>query len=230
MSFQSSSDTKYYKFSIKTFSSIFTYWIRELVENFRSTLNSINFFRNEVITSENTFQYLKDHLTVSDFVLDVGTGTGLVADLIRKKIKCGIFVIDVFNLNRTKTPILTYDGKNIPFCNNTFSAVLCCFVLHHTEYQELVIKEMKRVTSSKIYIFEDIPITIVDKIMLKIHDLRSRVKYNSKKLQFRRIEEWKEIFKKYDLQIERIIVINKSRQWWNPVSRRLFILNKSSSD
>jgi len=230
MSFQSSSDTKYYKFSIKTFSSNFTYWIRELVENFRSTLNSINFFRNEVITSENTFQYLKDHLTVSDFVLDVGTGTGLVADLIRKKIKCGIFVIDVFNLNRTKTPILTYDGKNIPFCNNTFSAVLCCFVLHHTEYQELVIKEMKRVTSSKIYIFEDIPITIVDKIMLKIHDLRSRVKYNSKKLQFRRIEEWKEIFKKYDLQIERIIVINKSRQWWNPVSRRLFILNKSSSD
>lgn len=230
MSYQSSSDTKYYKFSVKTFSLIFANRTRELVENFISKLNKINFFRNEVITSENTFQYLEYHLTESDFVLDVGTGTGLVADLIRKKINCGIFVIDVFNLNRTSTPILPYDGKNIPFRNNTFSAVLCCFVLHHTEYQELVIKEMKRVTSSKIYVFEDIPITIVDKIMLKIHDLRSRVKYKSKKLQFRRSEDWQEIFKKYDLRIERIIVINKSRQWWNPVSRRLFILNKSNSD
>ena len=230
MSYQSSSDTKYYKFSVKTFSSIFANRTRELVENFRSTLKNINFFRNEVFTSENTFQYLEDHLNESDFVLDVGAGTGLVADLIRKKIKFGIFGIDIFNLNRIQTSILTYDGKNIPFCNNTFSAVLCCFVLHHTEYQEPMIIEMKRVTSSKIYIFEDIPITIFDKIMLKIHDLRSRVKYNSKKLQFRRSEDWQEIFKKYDLKIERIIVINKSRQWWNPVSRKLFILNKSHGD
>lgn len=222
-------DNKYLRTSSKNFSLIFSHKKREFFKHLLSAIKKLNFFRNEIITAENTFLYLKNLITAGDFILDVGAGTGLVADLIRKNTKCDIQGIDIVNHNRTQSPILLYDGKNFPFCDNSFSAVICCFVLHHTENQEQIIKEINRITSSRIYIFEDIPITFLDNILLKIHDYCSRHKYKSKKLAFRKIEDWQEVFRIQNLEVAQIIEINKSRQWWNPVSRRLFILHKSNN-
>jgi len=192
-------------------------------------IQKLNIFRNEHITAENTFQYLKGYLKKSDFILDVGSGTGILAELIKKEIRSTIRCIDVTNINKTNLSLIIFNGKNIPFNDNTFSVVLCCFVLHHSQNQEKLIKEMKRVSKSKIFIFEDIPLTFFDRIMFKFHSLHSEMRYKSRRLEFHNMEEWKEIFEKNNLNIEKIIEIKKSRQLWYPVSRRLFILKKQKA-
>ncbi len=189
-------------------------------------IRQINIFNNDYITANDTFQYLKSFLNFSDFVLDVGSGSGLVAELISKIIGCNIKCIDVININKSYLPVVIFDGENIPYDDDTFSVVLSCFVLHHSQNPEKLINEMTRVSKSIVLIFEDIPITIFDRLLLKLHNLYSIIKYKSGKLEFHNIEQWEKIFKQNRLRLYRIIKIQKSRQLWNPVSRRLFILKK----
>ncbi len=188
------------------------------------SVNKLNIFNNDVITAENTFHYLKDYLNKDDFVLDVGSGTGFVADLLSKNIGCKTNCIDVLDINKTNLPLTLFEGTKIPFKSNAFSVVLCCFVLHHAKDQEKLLKEIRRVSKSKILIFEDIPINFIDKILFMGHDLISRFRYKSERLVFHDVEGWIDIFKNNGLKVEKIIEIDKRRQLWYPVSRRLFVL------
>ena len=52
-------------------------------------IQKLNIFNNERITAENSFQYLKKYLKKSDNILDVGSGTCLLAKLIKERIGSG---------------------------------------------------------------------------------------------------------------------------------------------
>lgn len=181
----------------------------------------------EINTAEDSFRYLKPYLSKDDSVLDVGSGTGLVAARISKvvaKLEC----VDVIDINKTKIPLKLYNGTDLPFPDKLFSKSICCFSLHHTLNQQRLLAEIKRVTKSNILIMEDIPIFFFDKISLKVHCWISRFKYQSSKLKFHSIAEWLSMFNKHGLEVKEVIKINRFRQWHYPIGRRLFVLKIKS--
>jgi ubiquinone/menaquinone biosynthesis C-methylase UbiE len=186
----------------------------------------MSLLRSDKIGRNVAFNYLKNYLKKSDTILDVGSGTGIIAQLIKEKIGANIKCIDVIDISKTDIPLKIYDGKNIPYKNNSFSAVMCNFVLHHCEDLEKVIEEMKRVSKSKILILEDIPESLFDKFFIKFHALFSKISYGSKNMEFYNIKGWKNIFRKHKLKLHKIVKIKRFMPFWYPVTRRLFILKK----
>lgn len=180
----------------------------------------------EIRSAENTFSYVKHFINPTDEVLDVGSGMGLVADIIWKNITKKIRCIDVIDINRSSVPLSIYDGKYIPFPDDTFDVVLCAFVLHHMTDQEILIKEMIRASRSRIIILEDTPQNIIDRIFNLNHAITSKIKYKSGKMKFHTSEEWQKIFADLGLIIEKIVEISKDRDPFYPTNRRVYVLKK----
>jgi ubiquinone/menaquinone biosynthesis C-methylase UbiE len=176
--------------------------------------------------AENTFSCIRDFIRKSDRVLDLGSGNGLVADLIYKNITRDIKCVDVIDINKSPVPSTIYDGEHIPFGGAEFDVVLCNFVLHHTPRQEVLIDEMKRVTGGRIIILEDTPENIIDTIFKWIHIFNSRRKYGSRGMRFRSNDGWKIFFAGRGLKLEKDIAIGKDRDPMYPINRRVYVLKK----
>lgn len=180
----------------------------------------------EIRSAENTFSYVKHFIKSSDEVLDVGSGMGLVADLIQRNVTKKIRCIDVIDINRSSVPLSIYDGRYIPFPDRTFDVVLCAFVLHHMTDQEILIKEMIRTSRSRIIVLEDTPQNITDRLFNLNHAITSKIKYKSGKMKFRTSKEWQRLFTDLGLTIEKIVEISKDRDPFYPTNRRVYVLKK----
>ena len=103
------------------------------------------------VYSQLSMEILRNHITSSDRVLDVGSGPGFVAQRIHEELGAEVQCLDVVDLNKTNFTMTLFDGENVPFENNHFSVSLSLYMLHHArESAHLrLLSEMKRVTSSK---------------------------------------------------------------------------------
>lgn len=81
-------------------------------------------------------------------ILDVGCGDGsLSATLQSKRPDLTIRGIDVLPREKSYIPVEMFDGKSIPFGDNSFDAVMFSDVLHHTDDPAVLLREAKRVAS-----------------------------------------------------------------------------------
>jgi len=80
-------------------------------------------------------------------VLDVGCGDGLIDALIMKyRPDVSITGIDVLPRSETYFLIKQFNGKQIPYEEKVFDAVVLVDVLHHTDHPEHLLAEAKRVS------------------------------------------------------------------------------------
>jgi len=185
-------------------------------------------FNNSQISARATFNDIKEFLEKKDTILDVGSGTGLVAQLIKDGLNAEIKCVDVIDVNKSRIPTTLFDGEHLPFKDNSFSVVICCWVLHHTNYntQEKLLKEMMRVSKSKVIVCEDTATTWYDKIFQSLHSIEAKVDYQSTKLDFRSSEEWLDLFKKLNLKLMDLSAIPRTgHQIWYPIPRTVFVLS-----
>jgi len=171
--------------------------------------------------------FCKKYLSKKDYVLDIGSGTGWVAKHMRDLLGVNIICLDVVNEHQTDVPFLMYDGKKIPYEDNTFDAVLLIYTLHHCDDPIEVLKEARRVSKGKIIIFEDTYTNFFNKLLAKIFDYYSNKKYNPKvktPFMFKRKEEWLEIFQ--NLKVRVIAEKNIDGNWRYPVKHIAFVLQK----
>ncbi len=86
-------------------------------------------------------------------VLDVGCGDGQVSDaILRLRPDLHIEGIEVRRRGAPQIAVSSYDGKNIPFPEKSFDAVMFVDVLHHTADPAQLLREAARVTGKCVVI------------------------------------------------------------------------------
>ena len=88
-------------------------------------------------------------------ILKIGSGLGYMSSFVYESFN-DLIVLEVkINSNDgNKDKVVIYNGIHLPFMDNSFDCVMACYVLHHTPYPNLVLKEMKRV-GKRIIVLEE---------------------------------------------------------------------------
>ncbi len=155
--------------------------------------------------------------------LDVGSGTGIVAKLLKEKLGLKVTCADVKNYLVYDIPFVKIKGEKLPFPKRSFDVVLFNDVLHHIEKskQEQIVEEALRV-GKNVFIFEFEPSIsgkIFDIVLNKLHydDL-------AVPLSFRYAKEWKQLFKKLSADYD---YIKLKRPFWYPFTHIVFRVSKN---
>lgn len=86
-------------------------------------------------------------------VLDIGCGDGLIAHLImQQRPEVKITGVDVLLREKTFIPIETFDGRVVPFADDSFDIAMFVDVLHHTEDPMILLCEAVRVAREVVVI------------------------------------------------------------------------------
>jgi ubiquinone/menaquinone biosynthesis C-methylase UbiE len=105
------------------------------------------------------------------YLLDVGTGTGEIAQAICKlRPELIISGVDVKIRPKTFIPVVAYDGNRLPFGDDVFDAVITIDVLHHCNDPIAMLKECSRVSKKWVLIKDHISETPLDKATLRLMD------------------------------------------------------------
>jgi ubiquinone/menaquinone biosynthesis C-methylase UbiE len=87
---------------------------------------------------------------ISGSVLDVGCYNGAVT----RQLSPDAVGIDVVAPPKPQVSVTVFDGRDIPFPDQSFDTVVCSFVLHHSPDPARLLVEMKRV-GKRLVILED---------------------------------------------------------------------------
>ena len=143
---------------------------------------------------------ISKHIKNGDKVLDVGAGSGYLGEIINKKANATL--VDIVDYNQTKLPLITFDGKRLPFKDNSFDVALLIAVLHHTSNPEKFLEEVKRV-SKKIIIIEEVYKTILSRLFMDLWEwfwnktTNIETYYN-----FHSSKGWKQIFENINMKLK----------------------------
>ncbi len=86
-------------------------------------------------------------------VLDVGCGDGSIDRMImERRPDVTITGIDIMVRPETHIPVATFDGRTIPYADDSHDVVMFVDVLHHTEDPEVLLAEARRVASKAVVI------------------------------------------------------------------------------
>src|SRR5688572_30316742 len=92
-------------------------------------------------------------------VLDIGCGQSPYKFLLNEKETryFGIDIVAADEFGYNNPDVTAFDGKNIPFADNTFDAVICTEVLEHVQEFQYLIDEIHRTTKKNADIIVTIP-------------------------------------------------------------------------
>src|SRR5258708_4583485 len=86
-------------------------------------------------------------------ILDVGCGDGLIsATLQAARPDLTVCGIDVLRRDSTHIPVEMFDGRRIPYDDDSFDIVLFSDVLHHTDDPTVLLCEARRVATCGVLI------------------------------------------------------------------------------
>ena len=157
-------------------------------------------------------------------VLDVGCGNGFIAHHLSAMLGTTIVGIDLGSSTDAPIDYRRYDGARFPGFDNSFDAVLLCYVLHHAQDVRVVLNEMLRVLhdGGLAVIYEDIPRSWWDKGVCWFHNQQWRARTGPST--FRRESEWRALFKSLGFEIISERQLSRWRNLTHPVARRRYVL------
>lgn len=110
----------------------------------------------------NLLRFLKKHFNfISGNVLDFGCGFSPYKSFIKYDAYVRVDKPSLYNKNgNLKSDIIFYDGKTLPFNENTFDSIICTEVLEHIPNVDEIAKELNRVLKLNGKILISVPFTL----------------------------------------------------------------------
>ena len=160
-------------------------------------------------------------------VLDVGCGNGFIAHHLSALIGKPVVGLDVGESTAAHIKYLPYDGRHFPVRDQSFDAVLLCYVLHHAHDPRLVLNEVSRVLrdGGLAIIYEDMPVLWWDRLVCWTHDRQWRGRTGP--CTFQREYAWRKTFNLAGFEIVSERSLSRARNLAHPVARRFFVLRSS---
>jgi len=141
------------------------------------------------------------YINKSKKIIDIGSGTGDVAFLLLRKGK-NITPVDVADFHGPRlVKTIIYDGKTLPFQNNTFDTALLLMVLHHAPNPETVFKEAARV-ARKIVVIETSYTGPLNRFFTVISDAIGNLRLDAFWNSYKTDKDWRRFFEKHGFQIK----------------------------
>ena len=162
-------------------------------------------------------------------ILDVGCGNGFIAHHLQGILGKTVVGLDVGASTAAHINYLPYDGRHFPVRDQSFDAVLLCYVLHHAQDPRLVLNEVSRVLrdGGLAIIYEDIPALWWDRAVCWTHDRQWRSRTGP--CAFQMPHDWRRTFSLAGFEIVSERALSRWRNLAHPVSRRFFVLRTSSN-
>lgn len=157
-------------------------------------------------------------------VLDVGCGNGYIAHHLTGILGSTVVGLDVCQGTAARINYLPYDGRHFPVKDQSFDAVLLCYVLHHAQDCRLVLSEVSRVLrdGGLAIIYEDIPKAWWDRAVCWSHSQQWRERTGS--CTFLLEDDWRHTFNSAGFEITAERSLSRWRNMAHPVSRQFFVL------
>jgi len=157
-------------------------------------------------------------------VLDIGCGNGFIAHHLSAMLGGSVVGVDLGNSAEAAIDYRRYDGAHFPLLDDSFDAVLLCYVLHHAQDVSVVLNEMRRLlrAGGRAIIYEDIPGSWCDKGVCWFHNQLWRGRTGA--CTFRRESEWRALFELFGFEIVSERRLSRWRNLTHPVARRLYVL------
>ena len=161
-------------------------------------------------------------------VLDVGCGNGFIAHHLQGMLGTTVVGLDVGRDTAARINYLPYDGRHFPVMDQSFDAVLLCYVLHHAQDPRLVLNEVSRVLreGGLAIIYEDIPVLWWDRVFCWGHDRQWRGRTG--RCTFYAEHDWRRIFNLSGFEVVKERPLSRWRNLAHPVARRFFVLKDAT--
>ncbi|NND72683.1 MAG: methyltransferase domain-containing protein [Rhodothermales bacterium] len=163
------------------------------------------------IRATRKYEWIRKYLKADyggEVVLDLGAGEGYIGEYIHSRNNADVLLVDVVDFNKSRLPLITYDGRTLPCPDSSVSTSVLYFVLHHTRDPESVLDEVVRVTTGDIIIVESTYRSKFGRWILTWLDhlantLRSHGQMDNQReyLSFRRDEQWLLLFHDRGLEL-----------------------------
>lgn len=162
-------------------------------------------------------------------ILDVGCGNGFIAHHLSGLLGTNVVGLDVGTGTAASIKYLPYDGRHFPIRDQSFDAVLLCYVLHHAQDPRLVLNEVGRVlrNGGLAIIYEDMPVLWWDRMVCWSHDRQWRGRTGPCTFQLE--QGWRKTFSLAGFEVVSERSLSRWRNLAHPVARRFFVLRATDN-
>lgn len=172
----------------------------------------MNFFKKIDLKTDNNnwkIKTLAAYFKNQETVLDFGCGDLTLSKMLKKNYpKLKITGVDVANFpNKPKNiKFVEYDGKKLPFKNNSFDTVIAFYVFHHCDDAIASFRECARVAKKRVLFVESVYRSPIEIPFMKVMDWFYNIVKPEKvplSYQFLTYDKWVSVFKRDRMKIER---------------------------
>ena len=158
-------------------------------------------------------------------VLDVGCGTGYIAHHLNALLRTSVVGLDVATHASSYIDYRRFNGRHFPVADQSFDAVLLCYVLHHAQDARLLLDEARRVLrdGGVSIIYEDNPACWWDKAICWTHNLQWQRRTGHCTFQLE--DGWERMFAVAGFRVVKRRQLSRWRNIGHPVSRNFFVLS-----
>lgn len=157
-------------------------------------------------------------------VLDVGCGNGFIAHHLKSILDSNVVGLDVGPVTDATIKYMNFDGRNFPIQDQSFDAVLLCYVLHHAQNARLILEEVRRVLrpGGVVVVYEDNPSSRWDRAICWTHNLQW--KNRTGPCTFQNSDDWNTLFRLSGFDPIAQRQLSRWRNFAHPVSRNFFVI------
>lgn len=162
----------------------------------------------------------------SSRVLDVGCGNGYIAHHLSAMLDAAVVGIDLGDTTEAPIDYRPFNGTHFPVEDQSFDAILLCYVLHHAQNFDVVMGELRRGLrdGGRVVIYEDIPETWWDRLVCAIHNRKWRSRTGP--CTFHSAHKWRLLFSSAGFEVVHERLLSRWRNLAHPVSRRFYLIRK----